>query len=370
MNVVVTGSAGFVGRNLMAQFSAQKEHEALGFDVGYDEAALEAALAKADFVFHLAGVNRPQDPSEFDTGNRGFTEHVLDLLEKHNRAVPVVITSSIQAALDNPYGASKKGAEELAFAWAKRVQGEVLVYRLPNLFGKWCRPNYNSVTATFCYNIARGLPIQVSDPDKKLELVYIGDLLQEFMLALAGKPHVGADGYCFVPTVYTITVGELAGMLQSFRRNREDLYLPNFANPLVRAMYATYVSYLPENEFAYKPEMKLDNRGGLAELLKQPGFGQIFVSHTKPGFTRGNHWHHTKVEKFIVVAGEALIKFRKVDGSEVYEYPVSGSDMTIVDIPTGYTHSITNIGEADVITLFWSDEVFNPENPDTYSLEV
>jgi UDP-2-acetamido-2,6-beta-L-arabino-hexul-4-ose reductase len=373
MNVVVTGAAGFVGRNLMAHFSAQKEHAAVGLDIGDGEAALEAALAQADFVFHLAGVNRPQDNAEFDSGNRGFTQHVLDLLEKHRRAVPVVLTSSIQAALDNPYGASKKAAEELAFAWAKRVQGEVLVYRLPNLFGKWCRPNYNSVTATFCHNIARGLPIQVNDPGKKLELVYIGDLLKEFMLALDGQPHIGADGFCYVPTVYSITVGELAGMLQSFRRNREDLYLPNFANPLVRAMYATYVSYLPENGFAYRPEMKRDNRGWLAELIKQPGFGQIFVSRTKPGVTRGNHWHHTKVEKFIVVEGEAVVRFRKVDSNEVrevLEYPVSGAEMTVVDIPAGYTHSITNVGQTDVVTLFWSDEVFDPENPDTYYLEV
>jgi UDP-2-acetamido-2,6-beta-L-arabino-hexul-4-ose reductase len=371
--IVVTGAAGFVGRNLVAELSNCRGHEVSevsAFDVGDTDEALEAALARADFVFHLAGVNRPQDVSEFETGNKDFTGHVLGLLEKHNRAVPVVITSSIQAALDNPYGASKKGAEEAAFAWARRTGGAALVYRLPNLFGKWCRPNYNSVTATFCHNIAHDLPIQVSDPDKKLELVYIGDLLEEFMRALAGEPHKGADGFCSVPVVHSITVGELAGMLQSFRRNRSDLYLPNFANPLVRAMYATYVSYLPENDFSYKPEMKRDERGWLAELIKQPGFGQIFVSRTKPGITRGNHWHHTKVEKFIVVEGEAVIRFRKVGGSEVLEYPVSGLEMTIVDIPAGYTHSITNVGETDVVTLFWSDEVFDPGHPDTYYLGV
>jgi UDP-2-acetamido-2,6-beta-L-arabino-hexul-4-ose reductase len=368
--IVVTGAAGFVGRNLMAELSAHKEHEALGFDMGDGVEALESALARADFVYHLAGVNRPQDNSEFEAGNTGFTGRVLEILERHGRAVPVVITSSIQAELGNPYGVSKKGAEELAFNWARRTGGRALVYRLQNLFGKWCRPNYNSVTATFCYNIARGLPIQVNDPGKNLELVYIGDLLEEFLLALKDEPHTGADGFCYVPTVHSITLQGLADMLYSFRASRSSLVLPDFGSPLVRAMYATFVSYLPENGFSYKPEMKHDNRGWLSELIKQPGFGQIFVSRTKPGITRGNHWHHTKVEKFIVIEGEALIRFRKTDGSEVLEYPVSGTDLSIVDIPTGYTHSIENIGTTDVITLFWADEVFDPAHTDTYYLEV
>jgi UDP-2-acetamido-2,6-beta-L-arabino-hexul-4-ose reductase len=368
--VVVTGAAGFVGRNLMAELSNQKQHEVLPFDIDANESELEAALIRADFVFHLAGVNRPQNNSEFDTGNRGFTGHVLELLERHGRAVPVVITSSIQAALENPYGVSKRGAEEEAFAWAKRTGGRAIVYRLPNLFGKWCRPNYNSVTATFCYNIAHGLPIQVNDPDKKLELVYIADLLEEFLLALAGSPHVGDDGFCFVPTVHSVTLQGLADMLTAFRSSRDTLVLPDFGSAFARALYATYVSYIPEGEFAYKPEMKHDNRGWLTELIKQPGFGQIFVSRTKPGITRGNHWHHTKVEKFIVIEGEAVIRFRKVGGDEVYDYPVSGSELSIVDIPTGYTHSITNVGSTDVITLFWSDEVFDPAHTDTYWLEV
>lgn len=368
--VVITGAAGFVGKNLMAEFTNHRQHEVLDFDIGYSEDQLELALARADFVFHLAGVNRPQDPREFETGNRDFTFHVLDILERHGRAIPVVITSSAQAALDNPYGASKRGAEELAFAWAKRTGGKALVYRLPGLFGKWCRPNYNSVVATFCHNIANGLPVQINDPDRKLDLVYIGDLLREFLSALDGNPHVGPDGYCFVPVVHSITLQGLAGMLQSFHRSRTTLVLPDFDTPLQCALYATYVSYLPERNFAIKPEMKHDHRGWLAELIKQPGFGQVFVSRTKPGVTRGNHWHHTKVEKFIVLAGEAVIRFRKVGGDEVLEYPVSGEEISIVDIPAGYTHSISNVGQTDVITLFWTDEVFNPDNPDTYWLEV
>ncbi len=368
--VVVTGAAGFVGRNLTAELSNHKEHEVLPFDVGYDEAELEQALARADFVFHLAGVNRPQDPSEFDSGNRGFTGLVLDLLERHGKRIPVVLTSSTQAALDNPYGMSKRAAEQIAFDWAARTGAQALVYRLPGLFGKWCRPNYNSVVATFCHNIARGLPIQVNDPEKRLDLVYIGDLLKEFLAVLGGNVHVGEDGYCFVPVVHSLTLGELADILMSFRMSRETLTLPDFNSATMRALYATYVSYLPENEFTRQPEMKHDNRGWLAELIKQPGFGQIFVSRTKPGITRGNHWHHTKVEKFIVIEGDAVIRFRKIGGEEVLEYPVNGRELSIVDIPTGYTHSITNVGQTDVITLFWSDEVFDPANPDTYWLEV
>jgi UDP-2-acetamido-2,6-beta-L-arabino-hexul-4-ose reductase len=370
MNIVVTGAAGFVGRNLTAELANHGQHEVFGYDLGGTEAELEAALARADFVFHLAGVNRPKDASEFEAGNRGFTGRVLGLLEKHDRRIPVVLTSSIQAVQDNPYGASKRGAEEEAFAWAGRTGGRALVYRLPNLFGKWCRPNYNSVVATFCHNIARGLPIEVNDPDRVLELVYIGDLLDEFLLALDGRQHAGADGYCFAPVTHRIALKELADTLHSFRLSRGTLTLPDFSSPLTRALYATYVSYLPENEFAYRPEMKPDHRGFFSELIKQPGFGQISVSRTKPGITRGNHWHHTKGEKFIVVEGEAVIRFRKVDGSDVIEYPVSGGEITVVDIPTGYTHSITNVGETDVVTLFWTDELFDPGRPDTYYLEV
>lgn len=370
MNIVVTGAAGFVGHNLTAELSHHKQHLVFGYDLGGSEEELEAQLAHADFVFHLAGVNRPKDPAEFEEGNRGFTGRVLELLEKHGRRVPVVLTSSIQAMLDNPYGKSKLGAEEQAFAWAARTGGRALVYRLPNLFGKWCRPNYNSAVATFCHNIARDLPIEVREPERMLELVYIGDLLQEFLLALDGREHRGEDGFCFAPEVYRIGLQALADLLRSFRASRDTLILPDFSSKLTRALYATYVSYLPEGEFAYKPEMKRDNRGFLAELIKQPGFGQIFISRTKPGITRGNHWHHTKVEKFIVVEGEAVIRFRKVDGSDVLEYTVSGSEISVVDIPAGYTHSITNVGNTDVVTLFWSDEVFDPGRPDTYFLEV
>lgn len=370
MTVIVTGAVGFVGRNLAAELASRMQYEVLPFDIADTDEALEGALARADFVFHLAGVNRPEDEAEFDRGNRGFASRVLGLLEKHGRAVPFVLPSSIQAGLDNPYGRSKKAAEEAVFDWAARTGGRALVYRLPNLFGKWCRPGYNSVVATFCHSIARGLPIDIRDPAARLELVYIDDLLREFLRALEGGEHRGADGFCFVPEKHGILLGELADMLRAFRMSRETLLLPDFSSPFARALYATYVSYLPENGFSCKPEMKRDARGFLSELIKRPGFGQIFVSRTKPGITRGNHWHHTKAEKFVVVEGEAVVRFRKADANEVYEYPVSGAEISIVDIPPGYTHSIVNVGETDLVTLFWAGEVFDPERPDTYYLEV
>ena len=368
--IAVTGAAGFVGRNLMAELLQHKEHVVLGFDLGDSEEALHAGLAQADFVFHLAGVNRPKDDSEFVSGNKGYTEHVLDILEANGRAVPVVMTSSIQAALQNPYGRSKKDAEDAVFAWSERTGGQALVYRLPNIFGKWCRPNYNSVVATFCHNIARDLPIQINEPARQLELLYIDDLIKELLLALGGQPHIGEDGYGFAPKTFQITLGELADKLYAFRHSRDTLMLPDFSQELDRALYATYVSYLPTDGFAYKTDMKRDSRGWLAELIKGPGFGQIFVSRTKPGITRGNHWHHTKVEKFIVIEGEAVIRLRRIGSDEVLEYPVSGLDLSIVDIPAGYTHNIANVGDTDVITLFWSDMVFDPQQPDTMFLEV
>ena len=368
--VVVTGVAGFVGRNLMAELGRHSQYEPVPLEAQDGPEALEAALARADFVFHLAGVNRPQNPAEFDRGNRELTETVLRLLGKHGRKVGVVLASSAQAALDNPYGRSKRAAEQAAFAWAERTGGRAIVYRLPNLFGKWCRPNYNSVVATFCHNIARDLPIEISDPARELELVYIDDLLEEFRRALEGNPTVGADGFCRAPITHWVTLGELADALRAFHKSRQTQLLPLLDTRFKQALYGTFLSYLPQEGFASRPEMKRDQRGWLAELIKMPGFGQIFVSRTAPGVTRGNHWHHTKVEKFIVVEGEAVIRFRPIGGGEVLEYPVSADPIAIVDIPVGYTHSITNVGRTDVVTLFWADEVFDPDRPDTYYEEV
>lgn len=367
--LVITGAAGFVGKNLVQHLKKLNDVNILQYDINNLD-SLEAGLAQADFVIHLAGVNRPQDVKEFQTGNIDFTEEVLALLKKHQRKIPFLLSSSTQAELDNPYGQSKRLAEEAVFAWAKETGGKALVYRLPNVFGKWCRPNYNSVVATFCHNIARDLPILINNPDYELNLVYIDDVAEEFLGAFNGSPHCADNGYCYVPRVFQATVGELAEILRAFRKSRETSILPNFEGEFLHYLYATYVSYLPEEEFGYTVEMKHDQRGWLAELIKSEQFGQIFVSRTKPGITRGNHWHHTKVEKFIVIEGQAVIRFRQIEGEKVIEIPVSGDEIRIVDIPTGYTHSITNVGKTDVITLFWADEVFNPNKPDTYYLEV
>ena len=369
-NIVVTGAGGFIGRNLVQHLKALGDVNVLCYDLDDTAEALEAGLAAADFVFHLAGVNRPRETEEFETGNKGLTDQVLSLLVKYGRKIPFVLSSSAQAALDNPYGVSKRRAEAAVLAWARESGGEALVYRLPNVFGKWCRPNYNSVAATYCYNIARDLPIQINDPAAELTLVYIDDVAAEFLRALQGGADKHEDGFCHVPRVFQLTLRDLAGRIHSFRASRKTLTLPNFEDDLTRFLYATYLSYLPQEGFGYKIEMQRDNRGWLAELIKSKQFGQIFVSRTKPGITRGNHWHHTKTEKFIVIEGEAVIRFRRVGGEEIIEVPVSGEEIKIVDIPTGYTHSITNVGETDVITLFWADTLFDPENPDTVFLEV
>ena len=272
--------------------------------------------------------------------------------------------------LDNPYGRSKKQAEDAVLAYGQRTGASVYVYRLANLFGKWSRPNYNSVVSTFCYNISHDLPIQINNPDTILQLVYIDDVIAEFVEILEGHVTPGEDGFCTVPRLLTITLQGLADLLASFRGSRQTAVLPNMDDPLTKSLYTTYLSYLETDDFAYAPNLKVDQRGWLFELIKSPAMGQIFVSQTKPGITRGGHYHHTKVEKFIVVQGEAVIRFRKVDGSDVIEYPVSGADVRIVDIPPGYTHDITNVGTTDVITLFWACEIFDPQRTDTYMMEV
>ena len=282
----------------------------------------------------------------------------------------MTMTSSIQAALDNPYGMSKKAAEDVVFEWSRRTGVPVYVYRLPNVFGKWCRPNYNSVVATFCYNIARGFPIQINNPKTELTFVYIDDVVAELIAAMNGSAHLGDDGFCYVPRTFKVTLQQLAYTLYSFAESRTNLMMPDFEGDFERSLYATYISYLPEDGFSYGLEKKQDDRGWLAEFIKSKQFGQIFISRTKPGVTRGNHWHRTKVEKFLVIEGEAVIRFRKIGAEKIIEYRVSGDSPEVVDIPPGYTHSITNIGNSDVITIFWADEVFDPEKTDTYYLEV
>ncbi|THE11352.1 capsular polysaccharide biosynthesis protein CapF [Bacillus timonensis] len=369
MKILVTGSQGFVGRNLVAELKNKGYEDILEFNRDSDQTLLNEYTKQCDFIFHLAGVNRPKEENEFMEGNFGLTSTLLELLKKNNNKAPVLLTSSIQAANDNPYGNSKRAGEDLLFEYSNTTGAKALVYRLPNLFGKWSKPNYNSVVATFCHNIARGIDIQINDPKSEVTLSYIDDVLAEFIRALKGEETKDGE-FCKVPISYKITVGELAEKIYSFKRNRETLVMPSLQSKFDKALYGTFLSYLPEDKFSYNLKKNVDNRGWLAEFIKSESMGQIFISKTKPGITRGNHWHHTKVEKFLVIQGEAVIKFRKIGTDEVLEYKVNGEVPEVVDIPVGYTHSITNTGQDEVITLFWACEIFDPEKPDTYYLEV
>jgi UDP-2-acetamido-2,6-beta-L-arabino-hexul-4-ose reductase len=370
MNVLVTGAKGFVGKNLAIALQRRDGLIVNEFDVDSSPEKLDELLVNADVIFHLAGVNRPQNVDEFKKVNADLSRQICDTLRGSKRKPLVIFSSSTQAALENPYGISKRAAEE-EFIRLNRESGvPVAVFRLPGVFGKWCRPNYNSVVATFCHNIAHKLPISISDPEHEIELVYIDDVVRSFLLAKEGKSTPLADGYRTVHPKYRITLGSLADTIQSFRDSRVSLAVPDMTDSFIRALYATYVSYFPTDAFAYALTQRADPRGELAELLKSTHIGQIFVSRTRPGITRGNHYHDTKVEKFIVLEGDAIIRFRHVLENDSFEYPVSGKDFKVVDIPAGYTHSIENVGSNDLIVLFWADEIFDPDRPDTYFEEV
>ncbi len=380
MNILITGAKGFIGKNLIAELNNIKEGKAKGYnltsdltlfeyDIDADPALLEDYCKAADFVFHLAGVNRPKDQSEFMEGNFGFTSVLLDTLKKQGNNCPVMLASSIQAELVNPYGISKKAGEDLLFEYGHETGAEVLIYRFPNVFGKWCRPNYNSAVATFCYNIAHNLPIQVNDRNVQMTLVYIDDVVKELISALEGNPHKEGD-FCKVPVEYRITLGEIVDLIYSFKESRSDLQVPDLSDAFTKKLYSTYLSYLPEDQFSYPLKMKVDERGSFTEFLKSPERGQVSINISKPGITKGQHWHHTKNEKFLVVSGKGVIRFRKIDEEKVYEYFVSGDKLEVVDIPVGYTHNIENLGETDMVTVMWVNEVFDPERPDTYFLPV
>jgi UDP-2-acetamido-2,6-beta-L-arabino-hexul-4-ose reductase len=371
--ILVTGSDGFLGKNLCAALRSRKDVELTTFDKQDAPAVLDAALASADLIYHLAGVNRPKNVAEFKSGNADLTGQICSRLEALGRRPTIVFSSSIQAALANPYGESKLAAEEALKAFAAKTGARVVVHRFSNLFGKWSRPNYNTVTATFCYNIARGLPIEIRDPAYRLDLSYVDDVVEAFLAEIALENAPGGFVAATPVPAHNISLGELAALVGSFKNQRESLLLPNFAEPFVRKLYATYLSFLPQNEFAYNLVKRTDPHGSLAEFVKAPGAGQIFVSRTKPGITRGNHFHHTKVEKFLVVEGEGIVRFRNLEpgaDGKVIEYRVSGEDYRVVDIPPGYTHSIENTGKGVMVTLFWSSEVFNPARPDTLAEPV
>lgn len=369
MKILVTGAKGFVGKNLIAELKNRKCKDILEYDKDTDPSLLDAYVKECDFVFHLAGVNRPQNQEEYMEGNFGFTSILLDLLRKHNNKASVMISSSIQASLDNPYGQSKKAGEDLMFSYSRETGAKVLVYRFPNVFGKWCKPNYNSAVATFCNNIAHDLPIQVNDPSVVMNLVYIDDVVKELINALNGKENINGN-FCEVPVSYTITLGEIADLIRSFKESRETLSVPNTANAFEKKLYSTYLSFLPTDKFSYPLKMNVDDRGSFTEIIRTIDRGQFSVNVAKPGVTKGNHWHHSKNEKFLVVSGKGLIRFRKIDEDEIIDYYVSGDKMEVVDIPTGYTHNIINVGDTDLVTFMWANEAFNSEKPDTYFLEV
>lgn len=380
MKILVTGAKGFVGKNLIAELNNIRLGKAKNknltqdltiyeYDIDTSKELLDVYTKDCDFICHLAGVNRPENPEDFMKGNFGFTSYLLDSLKNNNNKAPVLITSSIQAALDNPYGKSKKAGEDLIFNYGKENGVKVLVYRLPNVFGKWCRPNYNSAVATFCNNIANDLDITVNDPSVTMKLVYIDDVVKEFINAIAGKEN-RVDDFCSVPIVHTITLGEIVDLIYSFKESRNNLSVPKLDNPFAKALYSTYLSYLPKDKFSYPLKMNVDARGSFTEIIRTSDRGQFSVNISKPGITKGNHWHHTKNEKFVVVSGKGLIQFRKIGTDEVIDYHVSGDKIEVVDIPTGYTHNIINEGEGDLVTFMWCNECFDPDNPDTYFEEV
>ena len=398
MKILVTGAAGFVGKNLTAALKnikdgKDKTHPALEietvyeYDIDSSEALLDEACREADFVFNLAGVNRPKDPEEFMKGNFGFASTLLSKLKEHGNTCPVMVSSSIQATCigryDSDYGRSKKAGEELMFSYAENTGAKVLVYRFPNLFGKWCRPNYNSAVATFCNNIANDLPITVNDRAIELELLYIDDLVTEMLDLLEGKGHrcdydgltpvESANGrYYFAPITHKVTLGEIVDLLLKFREQSETLVVPEIPNgSFAKKLYSTYLSYLPKEKVAFDLKMNMDARGSFTELLKTEKCGQFSVNISKPGITKGQHWHHTKWEFFIVVSGKGLIQQRKVGSEEVLNFEVSGEKIVAVHMLPGYTHNIINLSDTeDLVTVMWANECFDPGRPDTFFEKV
>lgn len=378
MKILVTGARGFVGRNLCSQLNNIKEGKARNYapltvsavyeyDVDSTPSELEQYCKDADFVFNLAGVNRPQNQDEFMKGNFGFASTLLDTLKKYDNTCPVMISSSIQAELDNPYGESKRAGEELMFKYSEETGAKVLVYRFPNLFGKWCRPNYNSVVATFCNNIANDLPIQVNDPDVMLNLCYVDDVVEELIGSLSGREHRNGK-FCIVPTVHRVKLGEIVGLLEEFRQQPQTLVIPCIPDSsFAKKLYSTYLSYLPKEKVAFPLKMNVDERGSFTELLKTLNNGQVSINISKPGITKGQHWHHTKWEFFIVVAGKGLIQQRKIGSNEVIEFEVSGEKIESVHMLPGYTHNIINLSQTEnLVTVMWANESFDPNRPDTF----
>ena len=367
--ILITGAGGFVGKNLVATLRTAGYTDLMLFEKDDTPETLADYCRRAAFVVHLAGINRPTDPSEFYTGNAGLTDTLLANLEAAGNTAPVLVTSSTQAELDNDYGKSKRQAEEAIFAHRRRTGATVYVFRMPGVFGKWCRPNYNSVVATFCHNVAHGLPIQVRDSAFSLPLVYIDDVVACILAAFDGDVMMdrSATPICHMHPIHEVTLGRLAELIQGFAAGRTSLAVPDLApGSFEKNLYSTYLSYLPSDQFSYPLEMHTDNRGSFTEFLRSPERGQVSINISHPGIVKGNHWHHTKNEKFLVVKGEGVIRFRNIFSKEVIEYHVSGDKLEVVDIPCGYTHNIENVGTEDMVTVMWANEAFDPDHPDTF----
>lgn len=372
MKILITGAKGFIGKNLIAELRNQGYTDLLECDIETRSDELDYFARECDFVFHLAGVNRPENQSDFMTGNYGFLSELLEKLEKNSNKAPILVSSSIQASLDNPYGKSKKAGEDLVYKFGKKNGVSVYVYRLPNVFGKWCRPNYNSAVATFCHNIANDLPVRVNDSDVEMNLVYIDDVISSFIDKLKNKAEKipGNSRFEDVAPIHKITLGGIVDLIYSFKESRNSLQIPDFYDIFTKKLYSTYLSYLPKDKFNYSLHMNVDERGSFTEFLKSPDRGQVSINISKPGIIKGQHWHHTKNEKFLVVSGQGVIRFRKIDSDEIIEYFVSGDKLEVVDIPVGYTHNIENLGDTDMVTVMWVNEIFDKERPDTFFLEV
>ena len=399
MKILVTGAKGFVGKNLCAQLNNIREgknksygdltiSEVFEYDIDCSLEQLDSYCQSCDFVFNLAGVNRPQNQEEFMQGNFGFASTLLDMLKKHNNTCPVMISSSIQATLagrfgTSEYGKSKKAGEDLMFEYAQETGAKVLVYRFPNLFGKWCRPNYNSAIATFCHNIANDLPIQVNDRSVEMELLYIDDLVDEMIHAIHGNEHrcefegvetvpSEAGRYCYCPITHKTTLGEIVDMIYAFAEQPKTLTIPEIPeNSLAKKLYSTYLSYLPKEKVAFPLKMNIDQRGSFTELVHTLNCGQVSINISKPGITKGQHWHNTKWEFFIVVSGHGLIQQRRIDSEEVIEFEVTGENIQCIHMLPGYTHNIINLSDTqDLVTVMYCNEIFNPNKPDTFFLPV
>lgn len=369
MKILVTGSKGFIGKNLISELTNRGYTEIYSYDKNSDSSSLENYCKNADFIFHLAGVNRPKNESEFMEGNFDLTSNILKLLKKHNNKCPIMLPSSIQAELSNPYGKSKKAGEELLFNYGLETGSKVLVYRFPNVFGKWSQPNYNSVIATFSYNVSRNIPIVINDPEVMLNLVYIDDVVDELIRALNGKENIQGN-FCEVSEVHSIKLDKIVKLIKMFKETRTKLFVPDMSDPFTKKLYSTYLSFLDERDFSYELKMNKDERGSFTEFLRTEDRGQVSINVSKPGIIKGNHWHHTKNEKFLVVSGQGKIRFRKLETKEIIEYNVSGDKLEVVDIPVGYTHNIENTGTTDMVTVMWANEPFDADKPDTYFLEV